>query len=57
MLKWALFLFVISIVAGAFGFTGLAEATAGIARILFMILIVMFVIFLVLGLRAGEVLF
>ena len=34
MLKWALFFFIISIVAGIFGFTGIAAAAAGIAKIL-----------------------
>jgi uncharacterized membrane protein YtjA (UPF0391 family) len=35
MLKWALIFFIISIVAGALGFTGIARGAAGIAKILF----------------------
>ena len=57
MLKWALFFFIVSIIAAAFGFTGIAAVTGGIARILFFVFIVIFFILLVLGLIAGEVLF
>ena len=54
MLRWALFFFIISIIAGLFGFTGISVATAGIARILFFIAIVVFLAFLVLALLAGN---
>jgi uncharacterized membrane protein YtjA (UPF0391 family) len=54
MLKWALFFFVISIVAGLFGFTGISVATASIARILFFLFLVVFLVFLVLALMAGR---
>jgi uncharacterized membrane protein YtjA (UPF0391 family) len=54
MLKWALFFFIISIIAALFGFTGIAAAAAGIAKILFFIFLVICVIFLVLGLMAGR---
>jgi uncharacterized membrane protein YtjA (UPF0391 family) len=54
MLKWALFFFIISIIAAIFGFTGIAAAAAGIAKILFFIFLVICVIFLVLGLIAGR---
>lgn len=49
MLRWALFFFIVSIVAAAFGFTGIAAAAGGIARILFFIVVVLFLVFLVLG--------
>ena len=57
MLKWALIFLVISIIAGALGFTGIASGAASIAKILFFIAIAIFVIFLVLGLVAGEAIF
>lgn len=57
MLKWALFFFIISIVAAAFGFTGISVAAGGIARILFFVFIVIFLVLLVLGLMAGKALF
>ena len=50
LLKWALFFFVISIIAGLFGFTGISVATAEIARVLFYIFVVIFLLLLVLGL-------
>jgi uncharacterized membrane protein YtjA (UPF0391 family) len=46
MLKWALIFFVISLVAGFFGFSGVSAAAAGIAKILFFIAVALFVIFL-----------
>lgn len=54
MLKWALIFLVISIVAGALGFTGISSGAARISKILFFIAIAIFVIFLVLALLAGE---
>jgi uncharacterized membrane protein YtjA (UPF0391 family) len=57
MLKLALFFFVVSLVAGAFGFMGVSTAAAGIAKLLFFVFIAIFVILLILGLLAGEALF
>jgi uncharacterized membrane protein YtjA (UPF0391 family) len=56
MLRLALFFLVVSIVAAIFGFGGVAVATADIARILFFIAIVVFVVLLVAGLMAGSTL-
>lgn len=56
MLRLALFFLVVSIVAAIFGFGGVAAATADIARILFFIAIVVFVVLLVAGLMAGSIL-
>ena len=50
MLKWALIFFLISIVAGLFGFTGLARGAATIAKILFAAFLVIALIFLILAL-------
>lgn len=52
MLKWALVFFVVSLVAGLFGFTGIAVGAAAVAKTLFYIAVVLFVLFLVLGLLA-----
>jgi uncharacterized membrane protein YtjA (UPF0391 family) len=57
MLKLALFFFMISIIAGVFGFTGISAATAGIAKVLFFIFIVVFVVLLVVGLVVGSAIF
>lgn len=43
MLSWALTFFVLAIIAGIFGFGGIATAAAGIAKILFVIFIVLFI--------------
>lgn len=43
MLHWTVVFFVIAIVAGLFGFTGIASASVGIAQILFLIFAVLFI--------------
>jgi uncharacterized membrane protein YtjA (UPF0391 family) len=57
MLKWALIFLVVSLIAGALGFTGVASGAARISKILFGIFLAIFVIFLVLALLAGEAVF
>jgi uncharacterized membrane protein YtjA (UPF0391 family) len=57
MLKWALIIHVISLVAGALGFTGVARGAGSIAKILFGIFLAIFVILLIFALLAGEALF
>jgi uncharacterized membrane protein YtjA (UPF0391 family) len=42
MLGWVIIFFIISIVSGAFGFTRLSEASAGIAEIIFSFFLVLF---------------
>jgi uncharacterized membrane protein YtjA (UPF0391 family) len=54
MLKLALFFLVVSIIAAIFGFGGIASASAEIAKILFFIAIVIFVVLLIAGLMAGS---
>ena len=56
MLRIALFFLIVSIVAALFGFGGIAAASAEIARVLFFIAIVVFVVLLVAGLMAGSTL-
>ena len=48
MLKLAIILFVISIIAGALGFTGLARNLAGLAKIIFFTFLALAVLVLVL---------
>jgi uncharacterized membrane protein YtjA (UPF0391 family) len=57
MLKWALIFFVISIIAAALGFTNVAAGSAGIARILFGLFLIIALIFLVLAFTAGQLIF
>ena len=56
MLRWALIFFLVSIVAGAMGFTGIAVGAAAAARVLFFLAISLFVVFLIAGLVVGETL-
>ncbi|MGB3775863.1 MAG: DUF1328 domain-containing protein, partial [Leeuwenhoekiella sp.] len=44
MLKWTVIFIVVAIVAAIFGFGGISESAAGIAKILFFIFIVLFLI-------------
>ena len=53
MLYWAAVFFVIAIIAALFGFTSIAVASAGIAKILFYIFLVLFVISLFVVLLMG----
>ena len=50
MLRWAIAFFIIAILAAVLGFTGISVAAAGIAKILFYIFIILFLISLVGGL-------
>lgn len=54
MLYWAAIFLIIAIVAAVFGFGGIAVAAADIARILFFIFVVLFVIALLVGLFTGR---
>ena len=57
MLKWALIFLVISLVAGALGFTGVASGARTVAKVLFGLFLAMFVILLLLAWGAGELIF
>jgi uncharacterized membrane protein YtjA (UPF0391 family) len=54
MLRWAVIFLIIAIVAGLFGFTGIAAASAGIAKILFGIFVLLFIVALLLGIAAAR---
>jgi uncharacterized membrane protein YtjA (UPF0391 family) len=43
LLDWALVFFILSLIAGYLGYFGLAAETAGIAKILFFIFLILFV--------------
>jgi uncharacterized membrane protein YtjA (UPF0391 family) len=54
MLKWAAIFLLIAIVAGIFGFTGVEEASATIAKVLFGIFLVLFLGAVFVGLFIGR---
>jgi uncharacterized membrane protein YtjA (UPF0391 family) len=57
LLKWALICLLISLVAGAFGYTGLARGAAQISKILFFVFLVLFIVILILAISAGQLIF
>lgn len=54
MLYWSLVFFVVSLVAGIFGFGNMADASAGLAQILFYVFLVFFIITLIAGLASPQ---
>lgn len=57
MIKWAIIFFVISLIAGLFGFTGVASGARSIAKVLFFIAIAIFLVVLVFGVLLGWIAF
>jgi uncharacterized membrane protein YtjA (UPF0391 family) len=49
MLRWAAIFFIIAIIAAIFGFGGIAEGAASIAKVLFFVFIIGFVIVIAFG--------
>ena len=57
MIKWAIIFFIISVVAGYFGFTGVASGARTASKVLFFIAIVVFLIVVVFGVMLGKLVF
>lgn len=49
MLYWAAVFFIIAIIAAVFGFGGIAVGAAGIAKVLFFVFLVLFIVSLLTG--------
>jgi uncharacterized membrane protein YtjA (UPF0391 family) len=49
MLRWALAFFIVALIAALFGFFPIAQDAMGIAKILFFIFLVLFIVSLVTG--------
>lgn len=54
MLYWAAVFFVVAIIAGALGFGGIAGAAVGVAKVLFFLFLVLFLVSLIAGLGTGR---
>jgi uncharacterized membrane protein YtjA (UPF0391 family) len=55
MLYWALVFFVVAIIAALFGFAGISTGAASIAKVLFFLFLILFLVSLVMGLgRRGA---
>jgi uncharacterized membrane protein YtjA (UPF0391 family) len=52
MLRWAIVFFVVALIAAVFGFLGIAAAAVSIAKILFFVFLVLFLVSLVGGLMS-----
>jgi uncharacterized membrane protein YtjA (UPF0391 family) len=50
MLRWAIAFFVVALIAAVFGFLGIAAAAVSIARVLFFVFLVLFLVSLLGGL-------
>jgi len=57
VIKWAIIFFAISVIAGIFGFTGIASGARSIAKALFFIALILFLIVLILGVFMGVLVF
>jgi uncharacterized membrane protein YtjA (UPF0391 family) len=57
LLKWALIALIISLIAGAFGYTGLARGAGQVAKLLFFIFLVIFIVVLILAILGGALVF
>ena len=54
MLRWALIFLVIGLIAGVLGFTTVAGASIAIAKTLFFIFMVIFIVLLIAGLTVAR---
>lgn len=54
MLSIALVFLAVAVIAGAFGFAGVASAAAGIAKVLFFLFVTSFIVVLVLSFAGGT---
>jgi uncharacterized membrane protein YtjA (UPF0391 family) len=54
MLRWALVFLIVAIIAAVFGFGGIAGELAWMARVLFFLFIIVFVVSLLMGRRGSS---
>jgi uncharacterized membrane protein YtjA (UPF0391 family) len=54
MLQWALVFLVLGLIAALLGFTSVAGASIGIAKILFFVFLIVFAVMLIVGLGRGR---
>jgi uncharacterized membrane protein YtjA (UPF0391 family) len=57
VLKWAVIFFLISLIAGFFGFTNIASGARTVAKVLFFIALAIFLVILVFGVMLGMLVF
>ena len=57
MLRWALIFFVISLIAGGLGFTGIAAGAGRIAKVLFGLFLIVAIVVVVIAVAIGQAVF
>jgi len=57
LLKWALICFVISLIAGGLGFTGIASGAGSLARIRFGLFLLIAIVIVVIAFAVGQAVF
>jgi uncharacterized membrane protein YtjA (UPF0391 family) len=57
VLKWAVIFFIISLLAGLFGFTNIASGARTVAKVLFFIALAIFLVILIFGVMLGMLAF
>jgi uncharacterized membrane protein YtjA (UPF0391 family) len=57
LLKWALICLVISLIAGALGYTRVARGATQISKILFFLFLVIFIVIIILAIAANKLVF
>ena len=55
MLRWAMGFLILAIIAGALGFGGIAATSAGLAKILFFVFLIVFIVTLIAGRGRAKV--
>ena len=55
MLKWALFFFIVAVIAGIFGFTGIETVAMDVAKFLFFLFIVIAVVLFIGAIRRQNI--
>jgi uncharacterized membrane protein YtjA (UPF0391 family) len=56
MLKWAIIFLVVSLIAGALGFSGIAAGAARISKILFAVFFAIFLLIVIILFAVGDML-
>jgi len=54
MLRWSLLFLIVALIAGLFGFFNIAEGSLFLAKVLFFVFLVLFVISLIMGSRTPQ---
>lgn len=54
MLRWALGFFIVALIAAVFGFGGVSAAAAGVAKVLFFVFLILFLLTFAVDLVRGR---